>query len=127
MTVLPQTLSRAISSSEAGVRPGFVLGLALLQGTQLSDKLVFDRSAGALFDDPAIGFKLHGSVHGMLDLLNDTFHGTENCVGMQFDNFSLIASRLGDYTLVAVNRAGSNYQVGTTWLQGLTRVLLAGV
>ena len=126
MIVLPQTLTRAVSSPGAGFRPEFVLGLALLQGTRLADHVVFDRSVGVLFEDPLIGCKLHGSLHGMLDLLNDTLRGEQNCIGLQFDNFFLVASKLGDCTLVAVNRAGANYQMVTTWLQSLARVLPAG-
>jgi hypothetical protein len=124
---LPQALTRAISAPGVGMRPASVLGLVLLQGTQLADKLVFDRSAGVFFEDPEIGFKLYGSVYGVLDLLNDTYHGEENFVGMQFGNWLLVASKLGDYTLIAVCQATASYDLVKAWLQGLAQVLLAGV
>jgi hypothetical protein len=127
MIFLPKSLTRALSAPGVGMRPASILGLVLLQGTELTDKLVFDPSAGVLFEDPAIGFKLHGSVYGALDLLNDTFHGEENFIGMQFDNWLLVASKLGDYTLVAVCQAAASYDLVKAWLQGLAHAMLAGV
>jgi hypothetical protein len=126
MIILPQTLTRVASSLAAGFRPESLLAIALLQGTRLVGQQVFDGSVASLFADPLIGCKLHGSVHGMLDLLNDTLRREEDCVGLEFDNFFVIAAKLGDYTLVALNRPGVNYQLTKMWLQGLARVLAAG-
>jgi hypothetical protein len=125
MYISPQALSRAISWPGVATRPASVLGLALLQGMDLVDKLVFDPSTNVFFDDPAIGMKLYGALHGAKDLMADSYGGGEHCIGMQFGAWWLIAAKLDEYTLVAMCPAGAYPWSVENWLPGLLQALRA--
>jgi hypothetical protein len=126
MIIQPQALTKAMSSPGVGFRPASVLALALLEGAQLSTKLVFDHATDVFFADPLIGPKLHGAAHGARDLMVDSFGGGDHCIGLQFGDWWVLGAKIGDWTLIAMCPARALLDPVETWLVRLGRALCAG-
>lgn len=122
MTQESEVLTRVITSPFAGPRPREVSAVALLRGMELAEEQVFDDAIRHVFDDPAIGMKLHGSLVGARDFMSDNYGG-EHCICLQIDGVWMAGMQVGECSLVALCRPDAGINLVEAWLLRLGPVL----
>lgn len=122
MPFASDVLTRVIESPFAGPRPLDVSALVLLRGSELEAYEVFDQPVAHIFDDPAIGVRLQGTLTGVRDFMRDSYGG-DGCICMQVDGIWMAGVELGEHLLVAMCRPDADIHVVEAWLLRLAPVL----